>query len=89
MSKLIAKIKEIINNILDSFKNSEGGYSARKLTALAAFWTAFELAQSLEGDNRLYASYAFLGTGLLCLGIVTVQNLIELKSGKNGSNNPQ
>ena len=82
MLKLYNKIKEVINNILESFKNSNGGYSGRKLTALAAFWTAFELAQTLEGDNRLYAVYAFLGTGLLCLGIVTVQNLIELKNGK-------
>lgn len=80
------KIKQIFTDLYHSIFNNEKGASARKLTALAAFLTAFELAQTLEGDNRLYAVYAFLGTGLLCLGIVTVQNLIELKSGKNGSN---
>jgi hypothetical protein len=80
--KLWQKIKEFIKNIVNSLYNNDEGFSARKLTALAAFWTAFELAQTLEGDNRLYAVYAFLGTGLLCLGIVTVQNLIEFKNGK-------
>ncbi len=79
--KLWQKIKEFIKNIVNSLYNNDEGFSARKLTALAAFWTAFELAQTLEGDNRLYAVYAFLGTGLLCLGIVTVQNLIEFKNG--------
>lgn len=80
--KLWQKIKEFIQNVTDSLFNNDKGFSGRKLTALAAFWTAFGLAQTLEGDNRLYAVYAFLGTGLLCLGIVTVQNLIEFKNGK-------
>lgn len=80
------KIKQIFSDLYYSIFNNEKGASARKLTALAAFWTAFELSQKLEGDNRLYAVYAFLGTGLLCLGIVTVANLIELKNGKNANN---
>lgn len=80
-------VKEFIQNIIDSLFNNDKGFSARKLTALAAFWTAFELAQTLDGDNRLYAVYAFLGTGLLCLGIVTVANLIEFKNGKKDNGN--
>ena len=79
---MINKIKQVFSDLYYSIFNNEKGESARKLTALAAFWTAFELAQTLEGDNRLYAVYAFLGTGLLCLGIVTVANLIEFKNGK-------
>lgn len=84
-------IKKIFTDLYYSIFNNEKGASARKLTALAAFWTAYQLALSLEGDNRLYAVYAFLGTGLLCLGIVTVANLIEFKNGKNNppSNIPQ
>jgi hypothetical protein len=85
---MFKKIKEIIHNTIDSLFNNDKGFSARKLLALASFWTAFELAQSLEGDNRLYAVYAFLSVGLLALSIVTVQNLVELKNGKNGSNDP-
>ena len=78
----MTKIKEFIKNVVDSLFNNDKGFSARKLLALASFWTAFELAQSLEGDNRLYAVYAFLAVGLLALSIVTVQNLIEFKNAK-------
>ena len=78
---MLSKIKEFIKNVIDSFYNNDRGFSGRKMTAFAAFWTAFELAQSLEGDNRLYAVYAFLSVGLLALSIVTVQNLVELKNG--------
>lgn len=79
-------IKEIYNNTLEALFNNDKGFSSRKLLALASFWTAFELAQTLEGDNRLYAVYAFLAVGLLSLSIVTVANLIELKNGKNANN---
>jgi len=75
------RIKQVITDLYHSIFNNEKGASARKLTALAAFWTAFELSQSLENENRLYAVYAFLATGLLCLGIVTFANIIELKNG--------
>lgn len=76
------RIKQVFTDLYYSIFNNDKGASARKLTALAAFWTAFELSQSLENENRLYAVYAFLATGLLCLGIVTFANIIELKNGK-------
>ena len=76
------KIKEFVQNVIDSLFNNDKGFSSRKLLALGSFWTAFGLAQSLDGDNRLYAVYAFLAVGLLSLSIVTVQNLVELKNGK-------
>jgi hypothetical protein len=82
---MIKRITDIFNNLYHSFFNNDKGFSARKLTAFAAFWTAFELAQSLDGENRLYAVYAFLGVGLLCLGIVTMQNIISFKNGNNSS----
>ena len=75
------RIKQVITDLYHSIFNNEKGASARKLTALAAFWTAFELSQSLENENRLYAVYAFHATALLCLGIVTFANIIELKNG--------
>ena len=75
------RIKQVFTDLYYSIFNNDKGASARKLTALAAFWTAFELSQSLENENRLYAVYAFLATGLLCLGIVTFANIIELKNG--------
>ncbi len=81
-------IKEIYKNTLEALFNNDKGFSSRKLLALASFWTAFELAQVLEGDNRLYAVYAFLAVGLLSLSIVTVANLIELKNGSNNPNTP-
>lgn len=86
---MIKRITDIFNNLYHSFFNNDKGFSARKLTAFAAFWTAFELAQSLEAENRLYAVYAFLGVGLLCLGIVTMQNIINFKNGNNSQSTEQ
>lgn len=80
---------KLIQNIYDSFFNNDKGFSARKLTAFAGFCTAYQLAQSLTDDNRLYAVYAFLGTGLLCLGIVTIQNIIDFKNGRSNTGEPK
>jgi hypothetical protein len=61
-------------------------YSGRKLTtvtsiAVAAYVTIFLLP---EGD-RLHALYAWLLVALLCLSIITVQNVIELKNGNSST----
>jgi len=77
---------KLIKDIYNSFFNNDNGFSARKLTAFAGFCTAFKLSWSLEGEDRLHAVYAFLATGLLCLGIVTIQNIIDFKNGKQPSN---
>ena len=45
-------------------------------------WWELVLSKDLEGENRLHACYAFLSVALLCLGIVTVQNIIDFKNGK-------
>lgn len=79
---MINKIKQVFSDLYYSIFNNEKGASARKILGVSCFWTAFELAQKLEGNNRLYATYAFLGAGLLAFSIVTVANIIDLKNGK-------
>ena len=71
-----------IGNIINSFYNNNLGFSGRKLTALFCVLYGAYLSKDLEGENRLHACYAFLAVALLCLGIVTVQNIIDFKNGK-------
>jgi hypothetical protein len=73
----------MIKDLYNSFFNNRQGFSARKLTAFASFITAVYLSLKLENENRLYAVYGFLLIGLLCLGIVTFQNIIDLKNGNS------
>ena len=75
-----------IGNIINSFYNNNLGFSGRKLTALFCVLYGAYLSKDLEGENRLHACYAFLSVALLCLGIVTVQNIIDFKNGKENNN---
>jgi hypothetical protein len=75
-----------IGNIINSFYNNNIGFSGRKLTALFCVLYGAYLAKDLEGENRLHACYAFLSVALLCLGIVTVQNILDFKNGKENNN---
>lgn len=85
------KINVIIDKLLSSLDNHTNGFSGRKLSALAAviigaYVTIFMLPA--EGEIRLHALYAWLLFALLCLGIVTVQQVIEFKNGSSKSNLP-
>jgi hypothetical protein len=78
------KIKEIINNLLDSFSNSQAGFSARKLSSFAFMILAYFIHwEFCTKDNAYDFLLVDLAMVLLLLGIVTVQNLIEFKNGKN------
>jgi len=78
--KIFSKIWLFINNILRSFDNTQNsGYSGRKLTALFSVLSARHLCEGLEGTDRLYAVFGFMILGLLCLGIVTFEQIIKLK----------
>lgn len=91
-------------DIWDSFKNNKDGLSGRKL---AAFWSitvvatamtfaiAFVVYKRNENDALLYllyALFAWLVFGTVCLGLVTIPELIkflaELKNGKSNTNEP-
>jgi hypothetical protein len=79
-------MKQILNNILASLDNHSKGYSGRKLTAVWSVLVASYVTHRLPEDMRLHALYAWQILALLCLGIVTFEQIIKLK---NGGNNEQ
>ena len=65
-----------------SLDNHSKGWSGRKLTSLfavlmAAYITKFELPQ----EAQLHALYAWLLLVVMCLGIVTAEQIIKFKNG--------
>jgi hypothetical protein len=76
-------MKNIINNLIASFKTGDGGWSARKLTAFASIVVAVYVTYTLPLDMRLHALYAWQLLALLCLGIVTIEQIIKFKNGNN------
>lgn len=73
----------MIKNLIDSLKNNSAGFSGRKLSALVGVITGVYLTIfKIPLENQLDALMVWLGFSLLCLGIVTVQNIIDFKNGK-------
>jgi len=72
----------MIKNLIDTLKN-KGEFSGRKLSAFVGVLTAIYLTIfKIPLENQLDALMVWLSFSLLCLGIVTVQNVIEFKNGK-------
>ncbi len=78
-------MKNIINKLLASLDTHTKGYSGRKLTAMWAVLVGTAVTYVLPNEAKLHALYSWQLLALLCLGIVTVQNIIQFK---NGSNQP-
>lgn len=75
-------MKSFIIKLFASLDNHSLGYSGRKLSALAGVITGIYITvHLLPIDAQLHALYVWLLFALLCLGIVTIQNVIELKNG--------
>jgi len=73
----------MIKNLIDSLKNDSTGFSGRKLSAFVGVLTAIYLTIfKIPLEHQLDALMVWLSFSLLCLGIVTVQNVIEFKNGK-------
>jgi hypothetical protein len=74
----------VISNIFLSFKHGKEGYSARKGSAFGCFMVAFGMiiADKIPPEYRIQAFFALLACGLLCLGLVTIPQMIELMSFK-------
>ena len=73
----------MIKNLIDSLKNNSNGFSGRKLSAFVGVLTAIYLTIfKIPLENQLETLMVWLSFSLLCLGIVTVQNVIEFKNGK-------
>jgi len=74
----------MLKGIIDSFKTTPGGFSGRKISAaLSLIWACY-LADGLTGDARMHAVFAFLIFSAVCLGLVTIPELIKFLSTKGG-----
>jgi hypothetical protein len=78
-------MKEFIKKIVSSFDNKQNeGFSARKLTAFFSIGMgAYITICKLPADAQLHALYAWQVLCLLCLGIVTFEQIIKLKNDSN------
>jgi len=74
-------MKEFIKKLTNSLDTTSNGFSGRKLTALASIIIAAYVTYQLPADAKLYALYSWQALALLCLGIVTVEQVIKLKNG--------
>jgi hypothetical protein len=73
----------MIKDLINSLKNDSTGFSGRKLSALVGVLTGVYLTIfKLPLANQIEGLIIWLAFSLLCLGIVTVQNVIEFKNGK-------
>jgi len=80
----------IWENLVKSFTTEKGGFAARKLTAFALmFCIAFIHFTKCTPENAVEFLIIDLSGVLLCLGLVTASNIIELKNGSknDGQNN--
>lgn len=79
---MIVFIKLFFTNFLNSFHNEPGGFSGRKLSA---FFAVLMAAYNLKFADRTIAvelTMTWLAFALLCLGIITMQQVVEFKNGK-------
>jgi hypothetical protein len=83
---MFSAIKKIFWDLVNSFKTTEGGFSARKCSAFIAVTAAIKISVLHSTPDNAFmlvcANYLF---ALLCLGLVTAANLIELKTGRDES----
>lgn len=75
---------KIVDDFLNSFNNNPGvGWSGRKLSAFAAMVTAIYLSiKHATPEIVVELVIVWLLFILLCLGLITVQQIIDLKNGK-------
>ena len=87
MRNIINKIGLFISNLVRSLDNTQNsGYSARKLTGLFSVLIGACVTYVLPPDAKLHALYSWQLLALLCLGIVTVEQIIKFKTGQGTTN---
>jgi len=70
------------DKIIASFDNSQDGFSARKLSAFAGVSVGVIITfKYIEPQYLIEALIVWLCFALLCLGIVTMEQVIKLKNG--------
>jgi hypothetical protein len=82
-------MRKVINWLFSSFDNHSKGASARKFSAFIAVIVSvyitikLTVAEYLEGVLMIW-----LGFALLCLSVITVQEIIKLKNGGKAEPEP-
>lgn len=74
-------MKDFLSKLTNSLDTTSSGFSGRKLTALASIIIAAYVTYQLPADAKLYALYSWQALALLCLGIVTFEQIVKLKNG--------
>lgn len=82
MGLLSYRYMNLLKKILASFENAPGGFSARKLTAFAFTVCALYLQwKHSTPDNVPTLVLIDASAALLCLGIITMAELVKLRHG--------
>lgn len=80
---MITAIRWLVTSFLGAFNNNPDGWSGRKLAAfggsLIGAWVTFQFA---DKSNAVELVMTWLTFALLCLGIITLQQVIDLRAGK-------
>lgn len=72
--------------LIKSFDNSKDGFSGRKLSAFAGVFVASIITfKYIEPQYLIEALMVWLCFSLLCLGIVTIEQIVKLKNGGNST----
>jgi hypothetical protein len=79
----------MFKKLVASLDNTSLGFSGRKLTALFSVIIAAYVTYTVPLDVRLYALYSWQALALLCLGIITIEQVIKLKNGQAAKENEQ
>lgn len=76
-------ITQPFRDLYNSFKTTEGGFSARKLSAAAAVAAAmFITVKHTDATNLVAVLEVLLLFALLCLGLVTFGDLVSWRTGR-------
>lgn len=89
---LIIQVKKfkLIHKIVSSFDNSPDGFSARKLSAfVGVIVSVIATFRFVDNNTIIDALMVWLVFALLCLGIITAEQLLRAyKTSKNGDDKP-
>jgi hypothetical protein len=77
-------VKTFFKKLLSSFDNSPGGFSARKLSAFTAVMAVSVIIthRYTTPENLRDILIVWLTFALLCLGIITAEQVIRFREGK-------
>jgi surfactin synthase thioesterase subunit len=90
MNQIAEHIIDFLSKLIKSFDNSKDGLSARKLSAFAGVCMgAIITFKYVEGQYLVEVLAIWLIFALLCLGIITMEQVINLKNGKTQTNDTQ